>query len=208
MKRKNTGITLVALVVTIIILLILAGITIVQLVNNGIFTKANQAQEKYEQEEILEYLEIARFTIIEESGKIDLEKYCEYVQIDGSIGKYKVTNISYGEEETRYIMIDEKYLYKVQQEENDIIINIILPTSSDYIEEKLKSSIGKKVNYTGSEAINSVDWNLFMRDDRNIYIIAADYIENTYVDFPYYEGTKSRTLFGKLPWCNYFRGGS
>lgn len=208
MKRENTGITLVALVVTIIILLILAGITIVQLVNNGIFTKANQAQEKYEQEEILEYLEIARFTIIEESGKTDLEKYCEYVQIDGSIGKYKVTNISYGEEETRYIMIDEKYLYKVQQEENDIIINIISPTSSDYIEEKLKSSIGKKVNYTGSEAINSVDWNLFMRDDRNIYIIAADYIENNYVDFPYYEGNKSRTIFGKLPWYNYCGGGS
>ena len=39
-KRKNNGITLVALVVTIIILLILAGITISSLTNTGIFEKA------------------------------------------------------------------------------------------------------------------------------------------------------------------------
>ena len=39
MKKQN-GITLVALVITIIILLILAGISIAALSNQGIFTKA------------------------------------------------------------------------------------------------------------------------------------------------------------------------
>ena len=45
-KRKNNGITLVALVVTIIILLILAGITISSLTNTGIFEKAKEARDK------------------------------------------------------------------------------------------------------------------------------------------------------------------
>ena len=47
MKKKNKGITLVSLVITIIILLILAGITIVQLTKSGLFAKAEEAKEKY-----------------------------------------------------------------------------------------------------------------------------------------------------------------
>ena len=45
--RKNKGITLVALVVTIVVLLILAGVSInLVLGNNGIITKAKEAAEK------------------------------------------------------------------------------------------------------------------------------------------------------------------
>ena len=50
MKNKK-GITLVALVITIIILLILAGISISTLTNTGIFEKAKDAKEKSEAEE-------------------------------------------------------------------------------------------------------------------------------------------------------------
>lgn len=46
LKYKNKGITLVALVITIIILLILAGISISALTNTGIFGKAKDAQTK------------------------------------------------------------------------------------------------------------------------------------------------------------------
>lgn len=46
--KKNKGITLMALIVTIIILLILAGISIISLNgNNGLITKSKQAKEKY-----------------------------------------------------------------------------------------------------------------------------------------------------------------
>ena len=45
--RKNRGITLIALVITIIVLLILAGISIAMLTgNNGILTQAGKAKEK------------------------------------------------------------------------------------------------------------------------------------------------------------------
>lgn len=47
-KISNRGITLVALVITIIILLILAGITISSLTQTSLFAKANEAKEKTE----------------------------------------------------------------------------------------------------------------------------------------------------------------
>ena len=49
MKVKNKGITLIALVITIIILLILAGVTIGQLAGNGLFDKVKLAKEESEE---------------------------------------------------------------------------------------------------------------------------------------------------------------
>ena len=49
-KKKETGITLIALVITVIVLLILAGVTIAALNgDNGILTKAKEAKEKTKQ---------------------------------------------------------------------------------------------------------------------------------------------------------------
>ena len=50
-KRKNGGITLVALVITIVILIILAGISISTLTNTGIFQKAKDAKKASENAE-------------------------------------------------------------------------------------------------------------------------------------------------------------
>ena len=47
-KSKNKGITLVALVVTIIILLILAGVAISALTQTGLFENAKQAKNTTE----------------------------------------------------------------------------------------------------------------------------------------------------------------
>ena len=48
-RREEKGITLVALVVTIIVLIILAGVTLnIVLDNDGIINKAKQAAEDYE----------------------------------------------------------------------------------------------------------------------------------------------------------------
>ena len=51
-KGKNKGITLIAMVITIIVLIILAGVTIAMLTgNNGILTKVKEAKEKTKQAE-------------------------------------------------------------------------------------------------------------------------------------------------------------
>ena len=54
LNKENRGITLVALIITIIILLILAGISIASLTGNGLFEKAKLAKEKQENAEIKE----------------------------------------------------------------------------------------------------------------------------------------------------------
>lgn len=45
-KLQNTGVTLVALVITIIILLILVGISIIQFTESGLLVRAKQAEER------------------------------------------------------------------------------------------------------------------------------------------------------------------
>ena len=51
-NKKQKGITLIALVITIIVLLILAGVSIATLTgNNGILTRANEAKTETEDAE-------------------------------------------------------------------------------------------------------------------------------------------------------------
>ena len=55
MMKEQKGITLIALVITIIVLLILAGISIAMLTgNNGLLTKANDAKSETSKAEVIE----------------------------------------------------------------------------------------------------------------------------------------------------------
>ena len=74
-KEMQNGITLIALVITIIILLILAGISISTLTNTGIFEKAKEAKEKTEQ---------AKANEEETLSKYEDELTNATMQIDGS----------------------------------------------------------------------------------------------------------------------------
>ena len=57
--RKDTGITLIALVITIIVLLIIAGVSIATLTGEGgILTKANEAKVRTEKEQIMEEIKL------------------------------------------------------------------------------------------------------------------------------------------------------
>ena len=58
-SRENKGITLVALVITIVILLILAGISIQAITNTGLFANAKLAKEKSIKAEMQEAISIA-----------------------------------------------------------------------------------------------------------------------------------------------------
>ena len=57
-KNKNKGITLIALVITIIILLILAGISIQAITHIGMFAKAKQAELENKRAQVSEYLKL------------------------------------------------------------------------------------------------------------------------------------------------------
>ena len=82
LNKKNKGITLIALVITIIILLILAGISISALTNQGLFKNAKEAQNATEKAE-------------EEQGKIlneyedEINKYLNNTVEDEKLGLVK-----------------------------------------------------------------------------------------------------------------------
>ena len=58
MKQNKSGITLIALIITIIIMLILAAVTISIIVNGGLFDQARNAKEQYEIAAELEKIKI------------------------------------------------------------------------------------------------------------------------------------------------------
>ena len=77
-NRRQAGITLIALVITIVILLILAGVSIAMLTGqNGILTKANEAKTATEQAEIAE-----KRNLTQAEAAMHLEKY-EYIDSKG-----------------------------------------------------------------------------------------------------------------------------
>ena len=90
LKRKVEGITLIALVVTIIVLLILSGVAInLTIGSNGIFIRGQNAVDKYEEasmndqkelNSVVEYMDtIGKETVIEayKQGKINLRRLCK-----------------------------------------------------------------------------------------------------------------------------------
>ena len=67
--RKQKGITLIALVITIIVLLILAGVTVATLTgDNGLLQKANGAQNTTIETEGLEKIQLAVMASHDKNG--------------------------------------------------------------------------------------------------------------------------------------------
>ena len=113
MKELNRGITLIALVVTIIVLLIIAGISISMLLgNNGIINKAIQSKEEYSKGEIKEKVSLAinEYTI-ENSTK-------ENINFDKFLRKNLNVVVGKNADNTYSFMLGE---YQITTNENEIV---------------------------------------------------------------------------------------
>ena len=85
--KKNKGITLIALVITIIVLLILAGVSIATLTgDNGILKQANQTKENNNSAAAKEKIQVEALGSINKSGEFDEGTFKENVtkNIEGS----------------------------------------------------------------------------------------------------------------------------
>ena len=85
-SMKNKGITLIALVITIIIMLILASVTIATLTGeNGIITKATEAKKETEKAAIEEQLRLAQLSakIKAKGGDITIDDLIEELRNQG-----------------------------------------------------------------------------------------------------------------------------
>lgn len=110
-KHNNLGITLIALVITISVLLILAGITIAILTGeSGLLIKANNAREITQKEEIKERISLSvQATIVDGRGKI------EYQNLNKELEK------EFGEDSYKIISVGKNYLILVDNKQYKII---------------------------------------------------------------------------------------
>ncbi len=113
-KIFDTGITLVALVVTIVVLLILAGITIVYVFgDNGVFGQASEAKLKTDIANWQERLEMAKSPVfIEGLGTFNPDKYFEYIQQQGIINN-KDTDVIDNGDGTYDVTVKPGYVFLV-----------------------------------------------------------------------------------------------
>ena len=118
--QKEKGITLIALAVTIIVMLILAGVTMATLTSeNGIINQADKVKEtnkvaKVEEEAKLEYSNL----IIEKQ----MEGHGEETELSDVIGKLEENGYETGEKDGKnYIKIGE-YYYEIKLENEQVSI--------------------------------------------------------------------------------------
>lgn len=119
--QGQRGITLIALVITIIILLILAGIVLnLTLGEHGILKKAEQAGEQYKISEILEKLELEKADLYaRKNGQTpSLQEYIDHLINKGIITPSDVTDV---DDNTKNIVIDG-YVFTVVEESGNIKI--------------------------------------------------------------------------------------
>ena len=109
--RNIKGITLIALIITIIILLILAGITITQLTGSGLFGKAGLAKQKTRYVSAKEIIDLRLMEI-----QVDCEEKEE---------EYTINKIAEGMKETKDITIEKYYNTETSKIKNEIEENLI-----------------------------------------------------------------------------------
>ena len=137
---KN-GITLIALVITIIVLLILAGVTIATLTgDNGILTKAQNAKEKNAQKTVEEQINLA----------VQASKINEGLVIDKDILEQELTNngieiTKSGNDELPWTVKKDGYVYTISENGEIKEKEGIAITTGD-IEILKGSTKGKKVS--------------------------------------------------------------
>ncbi len=181
----NQGITLIALVITIIVLLILAGISIAMLTEeNGILTKAKTAQKETDEATAKEKVQVAVLGSYDKDGNLNFKELKDNLEreedisiIDGN-DKFPIT-VSV---DSQYVfVIDEKgnisYKSNDSSEDKKIIIS-----ANDIINTEDKSQYyGATVTGYNCQNSNGVNaWKIFYAADEHIYLIADDYIHYDY----------------------------
>ena len=117
--KKEKGITLIALVITIIVLLILAAVSIATLTGkNGILSQANKAAEETIREQVREKVQVEVLGSHDNNGNLDMDKLKD--NIKNNLGVDDITDIGSGEDRELAFELDG-YEVTVDSEGNVII---------------------------------------------------------------------------------------
>ena len=118
MKTKEVrGITIISLVVTIVVLLILAGVSVSLVIgNNNLFDKAKSTQEIQTIAGIKEALELEKADIQVESKTVNLENYLE--QISTGKKNYDLSSTEKLDDKNAYIIVNDQYKFLLKDKGN------------------------------------------------------------------------------------------
>ena len=171
MNKRNKGITTIGLVVTIIVMLILAGVTISLMKgNSGIISKADESKSQTERKEVIEK---AKMTISEkvvnnggnELTRSELKEILEQYFINVPEDYTLETILKTKEENGKYeIKVSEIYDRDImtENEETDGSTEVVPPTSSTNVENENGGNTGSggntgNSNNTGNGGSNSTE---------------------------------------------------
>ncbi|MBR3153182.1 MAG: hypothetical protein IKF52_06275 [Clostridia bacterium] len=193
--RNNKGITMIALIITIIILLILAGITIAMAFgDNGIITRTRVAKDATEEADEREKIEMAVFEAFglkkTNSGDEDYvsQAASKLTNSNEAISKLNSELRDYlkdgetitslpatvtGKSGAKYNISDKGEVKTISKDST--VANI---TASDY---GAYVDVGVDINGDGK---TTNDFRVFLNDGDNVYLIAADYVSSV----PYTKG--------------------
>ena len=166
-QEKNKGITLIALIVTIIVLLILAGITIGALTgNNGTIEQANAAKTQTEIAQEMEILDIATVNAMGKDRDGNVTKINLDSELDKSPGKNKYDSeeieegivVTYRESKRSYLVdTDGNVIEYIKREPEpkpeDSTLSILDPMTYGVIEIEFLEGTGYNISSKPNEPI-------------------------------------------------------
>ena len=180
MQKNSKGITLIALVITIIILLILAGVTIATLTgDNGILTQAGKAKDKTTEAESIERVQVEVAGSYGIDGTIDKDQLNKNL---GNIAGLKIGESNFGGENIVKELPATVTLngYNIGIDANGGVEKI--PEIIAKIRANPQAYYGKKVtNYKASDSdtntyrIFYVDKDNYFKDGYNTIYLKADF---------------------------------
>jgi len=177
MIKENKGITIIALIITIIVMLILVGVSIVTPIGDGLFGKTKEAKDETEKLALKEKLEVAVLSS-DIGGEVDFELLKQNLD--------SISDLTYVTENPTSLPVrikikDQEYKIK---EDGSIITGI----DAEDIRNNPQTYYGKYVtNYNSSYDAGIADaegqlgkWQIFLADEENIYLIASNWISTDY----------------------------
>ena len=175
---KNKGITLVGLIITIIVLLILATVSISLIINNGVLDKAQHGVDKYSEEEELEQIKLAVASArLKGNGFLVMENLSNELEFNFENGKLHACNnflICYGLYKNYIIMNTGEIIIR---KKDDIVKGNL---SKSRFKDLVSSNTPKNIIFTntggeGEDISEEQDGSVIAwREDETLYISSSE----------------------------------
>ena len=183
--NKSSGITLIALVVTIIVLLILAGISVQMLTgDNGILQRAGQAKENTDKAQLEEQVKLATLSAITD-GRGNITDTSLKNELKKNINGLSDSNITGNDKNGWTVKIEDKgYYISTTGDVNEASWVENSDGTIDRLDGVVKGiKIGDKINETSTRTVDGKtfdgQWRVLGVENGQLLLVSANYVDFT-----------------------------